>query len=171
MRAKQSGFTIIELIVVIALLGILSAVALPRFINVTDDAHNAAVEGAGAGFATGIALLKAQVVANGDLGGTNVDDVDGYGEDPTLDVNTNGYPVGTDDGNDLAPNDDADCAAIWGAMFQSNGPTVAASGSSSSVDYVASFATPDCDYTYQQGSGTREISYTASTGAVSVTTP
>ena len=115
MRNRQSGFTIIELIVVIALLGILSAVALPRFINVTDEAHTAAVQGAGAGFSTGLALLKAQVVANGDLGGTDVDNVQGYGNE-TLDVNTNGYPVSTIGANGDSPAAASDCANVWGSF-------------------------------------------------------
>ncbi len=42
-KANQDGFTIVELIVVILLLGILTATALPRFLDVTDEAHDAEV--------------------------------------------------------------------------------------------------------------------------------
>ena len=35
----EKGFTLIELIVVIVILGILSAVALPKFVNISGDAR------------------------------------------------------------------------------------------------------------------------------------
>ncbi len=45
MRHRQLGFTMIELIVVIVILGILAATALPRFINLSGDAKAAALKG------------------------------------------------------------------------------------------------------------------------------
>ncbi|MES2048545.1 MAG: type II secretion system protein [Pseudomonadota bacterium] len=46
MKANQSGFTLIELIVVITILGILSAFALPRFAALQTDARMAKMNGA-----------------------------------------------------------------------------------------------------------------------------
>lgn len=45
MKKQQSGFTLIELIMVIVILGILSAFALPRFADLSTDAERASVEG------------------------------------------------------------------------------------------------------------------------------
>ncbi|MBC3807581.1 prepilin-type N-terminal cleavage/methylation domain-containing protein [Undibacterium seohonense] len=58
MRKQQAGFTLIELIVVIIILGVLSAYALPRFAALQTEARIAKMNGALASLKSGAALAR-----------------------------------------------------------------------------------------------------------------
>lgn len=62
---KQAGFTLIELVIVIIILGILAVTAAPKFLNLQDDARKSAAQGVQAALQSASALVYSKAVLNG----------------------------------------------------------------------------------------------------------
>jgi len=152
---KQSGFTLIELVIVVVILGFLAVTAIPKFLDLTDQAKQANIEGMAGGFATGISLARSQWEAGGreNDGATppkNFVNYDGSViyltvEDSAKNIRP-GYALGT---TATAAISDVNCISVWNNIFQQP-PSIAAYSASiaDSVNYIAATNTDDGDAPY-----------------------
>ena len=69
-KKAQQGFTLIELVVVIVILGILAVTAAPKFIDLTSDAREAAMDGVKGSIESAVSLAQSKALIEGETGGT-----------------------------------------------------------------------------------------------------
>lgn len=122
-KRNSKGFTLLELIIAIVILGIFAVVAAPRFLNLQDDAYEAKMEAIADQFETAVRFTQSQWLVNGGTPEAQ-QNIDGYGGGE-LDVNEFGFPLGTDKGNRNGVignpynigQGNAGCIAVWQALI------------------------------------------------------
>ncbi|MDC5804241.1 prepilin-type N-terminal cleavage/methylation domain-containing protein [Vibrio europaeus] len=88
---RQGGFTLIELVVVIVILGILAVTAAPRFLNLQNDARKSSLQGLKGAIDGAAGIVYGKAAINGSETASAATDVDG--------INTiYGYPTATANG-------------------------------------------------------------------------
>lgn len=141
---RQGGFTLIELVVVIVVLGILAAFAIPRFIDVNSDARISSMRGLAGSISSATALAHGLALARGQTGATGTVTM----ENTSIDL-VEGYPAATAAGIDsvLSSIDGFDVATVTGPpdarRFNFTGETA----TTCSVLYTAASATTSATVT------------------------
>ena len=85
---KQAGFTLIELVIVIVILGILAATAAPKFIDLTGDAKASVMEAVEGNIGSAVSMVHAKALIEGKTSGTDTVEIDSL-----FYAVVNGYPA------------------------------------------------------------------------------
>lgn len=158
---SQRGFTLIELVVVIVLLGILAAFALPRFVNLTNQAFNSVNRGLGGSVSSATALANTAWQAGGSPATITLQN------GTVVHMNAAGWPdaIGAAAGGTAA-----DCAALWNGILKTQTPAAAGSSCATTNCYNATATASACTYTMggTPAGGPYTVVYSLTTGDVTI---
>jgi MSHA pilin protein MshA len=132
---KAKGFTIVELVVVIIILGILAATALPRFMNVESDAQAGVADGIRASILSGSNMAHAKYIAGGKSVHLDLDD-SGTFTAADLGLSATGYPRGSTDGSAVTE----DCDAVATVLLNNTTSGMVVDGATSGTPTTAAAA-------------------------------
>lgn len=119
MKSTSKGFTLIELVTVIIVLGVLAVVALPRFVSLGQDAHDSVAHSVFGSFSSSVSLYHSCWAASGAAGYQTNLACYGAGD---VDSTSTGYPLGLDtinseNGTKLQG---AYCKQLWEGLLDNN---------------------------------------------------
>ena len=137
-RDNQKGFTIVELVVVIIILGILAATALPRFINLETDAYAAVADGVRGALVSGLSMTKARWKAAGSNTADSGIDLSGNGTKDTG-LNGSGWIEGTASGDIVTQ----DCDHILSILVEGGSTAISVNAATTFDTDVATSITGD----------------------------
>jgi MSHA pilin protein MshA len=139
MLKSKGGFTLIELVMIIVILGILAAIAVPRYADLKTDARASAVKGMEGAVRAAAQIVHARAILDNQTGATGSVTIEG-----TAIATAYGYPTN-------ATIDDA-LNSLSGFLFTSNAsPTPSTFDVDSDGDLTADPATPaNCRVSYNQ---------------------
>lgn len=180
---RNAGFSLVELVIVIVVLGLLAVAALPRFLDVTDSAKQASIEGVAGGYATAVLSARAQWEAEVRPQDSNVGnqdrsyfvDYDGTEFWLTSAGNDNfrdGYPIALKDSVGQSPLNvnQTRCVDLMNELLQ-NPPQVTTDENDETAKYLAEVGEENtiCRYTQLEGNSGHYFEYDVSNGSVVVT--